>query len=380
MKICIFCHDAYMSGANLSLEDWLFEDNENEYYLFLPHFSHDFDDLSKKENIHIVSGYYFALCKDLDERSITYKAKKSVKEAYMKLFYTSFVKRRLLKTISQIKPDAILSNSFAIWIGADIAKTLGVPHIWHVREFMELDHRITHYNFLNIEELANYSSTIFISRAIANYYSEKYHFKNSAVIYDSIKYQANGYDKQVKKFINKPVKALFVGTISRGKGVFDAVKAVEELNEQGFQLSLDIFGEGPQNEEVKNYILSHKDKMIRFLGFSKDLISQRRNYDLEFVCSKMEALGRVTVEGMYYGNLVIGANSGGTAELIKNGKTGVLYESGNIDSLIKASKKVLENVEANNEMIHEAHDWAVRNFSNPITNQLIQFIKISIKE
>ncbi|MCD5516821.1 hypothetical protein LOB46_10140 [Lactobacillus delbrueckii subsp. lactis] len=80
MKICIFCHDAYMSGANLSLEDWLFEDNENEYYLFLPRFSHDFDNLSKKENIHIVSGYYFALCKDLDKRSITYKAKKSVKE------------------------------------------------------------------------------------------------------------------------------------------------------------------------------------------------------------------------------------------------------------------------------------------------------------
>ncbi|MFS8962016.1 glycosyltransferase family 4 protein [Lactobacillus delbrueckii] len=369
-----------MSGANLSLEDWVLKDDENDYYLFLPHVSKDFDYLSKKKNIHIISGGYFALCKDLEKKSFAYRLKKSAKKIYMALFYATFIKKRLLRVVSKIKPDAILSNSFAIWIGADIAKTLGIPHIWHVREFMELDHRIAHYNFLNIEELANYSSAIFISRAIANYYSKKYHFKNSAVIYDSIKYQANSYDKQVKKFINKPVKAIFVGTISRGKGVLDAVKAVEELNEQGFQLSLDIFGEGPQNEEVKNYILSHKDKMIRFLGFSKDLISQRRNYDLEFVCSKMEALGRVTVEGMYYGNLVIGANSGGTTELIKNGKTGVLYESGNIDSLIKASKKVLENVEANNEMIHEAHDWAVRNFSNPITNQLIQFIKISIKE
>ncbi|MBT8909007.1 glycosyl transferase [Lactobacillus delbrueckii subsp. bulgaricus] len=380
MRICIFCHDAYMSGANLSLADWLLEDDKNEYYIFIPYASNDFRHLSKRNNIHIVIGNYFTVCKDLDKRSITCRAKKGVKRVYMKLFYTTFIKRQLMKTVSQIKPDAILSNSFAIWIGADVAKTLGIPHIWHVREFMELDHKIMHYRPSKIRKLANYSSAIFISKSIEGYYTKKYAFKNTAVIYDSIRYQEDSYNNRVKRFIDKPVKAVFAGTISNGKGIFDAIRAVEELNNQGFQISLDIFGEGPQEEEIKKLILDHKDEKIHFLGFSKDLVSRRKKYDVAFVCSKMEALGRVTVEAMYYGNLVIGANSGGTAEIIKNGKTGILYKSGDINDLVKVTKFVINKGVANNEMIREAHDWAIDHFSSPIASQLVQFIYISSKK
>jgi hypothetical protein len=68
-----------MSGANLSLADWLLEDDKNEYYIFIPHASNDFRHLSKRDNIHIVIGNYFAVCKDLDKRSIAYRAKKGVK-------------------------------------------------------------------------------------------------------------------------------------------------------------------------------------------------------------------------------------------------------------------------------------------------------------
>lgn len=369
-----------MSGANLSLEDWLLKDDENDYYLFLPHVSKDFDCLSKKRNIHIILGGYFALCKDLEKKSFAYRLKKGAKKIYMALFYATFVKKRLLRVVRKIEPDAVLSNSFAIWIGADIAKTLGIPHIWHVREFMELDHRIAHYNSSKIVKLANYSSAIFISKSIEKYYVKRYSFKNTTVIYDLVKYHADAYDNKTKRFVGKSVKAMFAGTISNGKGVFDAIRAVEKLNDEGFKISLDIYGEGPQEEEVKKYISIHKDKNIHFLGYSKDLVFQRKKYDLEYVCSKMEALGRVTVEAMYYGNLVIGANSGGTSELVKNGKTGLLYECNNVDDLVKASKFAINNGVANNEMIREAHDWALNNFSNPIASRLVQFIDISIKE
>ena len=49
--------------------------------------------------------------------------------------------------------------------------------------------------------------------------------------------------------------------------------------------------------------------------------------------SKNEAFGKVTIEAMCAGCFVVGVNSGGTSEIISDGKTGILY-NGNINSLV----------------------------------------------
>lgn len=50
----------------------------------------------------------------------------------------------------------------------------------------------------------------------------------------------------------------------------------------------------------------------------------RKKIDVELVCSRSEAFGRVTIESMMSSNPVIGANTGGTKELIIEGLT-VIY-------------------------------------------------------
>ena len=49
------------------------------------------------------------------------------------------------------------------------------------------------------------------------------------------------------------------------------------------------------------------------------------------------------MESQMYGTPVIGADIGGIPELIDNGKTGVLFESGNVDSLVKTIKELWNN-------------------------------------
>jgi glycosyltransferase involved in cell wall biosynthesis len=46
------------------------------------------------------------------------------------------------------------------------------------------------------------------------------------------------------------------------------------------------------------------------------------------MCSRNEAMGRVTVEAMGSGLPVIGHASGGTPELLEDGRTGLLYPGG----------------------------------------------------
>ena len=65
----------------------------------------------------------------------------------------------------------------------------------------------------------------------------------------------------------------------------------------------------------------------------------RKKIDVELVCSRAEAFGRSTVEAMLGGIPVIGCNSGGTPELVKDEITGFLFEYGNY---IELSEKMLQ--------------------------------------
>ena len=55
---------------------------------------------------------------------------------------------------------------------------------------------------------------------------------------------------------------------------------------------------------------------VTFLPYVNNLTELRENSDFALVCSRMEALGRVAIEAMLAGLPVIGADTGGTKELI----------------------------------------------------------------
>lgn len=77
------------------------------------------------------------------------------------------------------------------------------------------------------------------------------------------------------------------------------------------------------------------------------------------MCSENEGLGRVSVEAMFYGCLVIGRNSGGTKDFILNNETGLLFNDMN-ECVIAMKKAVSDN---NETIIQNAQLFAQNNFS-----------------
>ena len=72
------------------------------------------------------------------------------------------------------------------------------------------------------------------------------------------------------------------------------------------------------------------EQRVTFVGYVNEPVHLIRRANLTLVCSRWEAFGRVIVEAMLVGTPIIATkNSGGTAELIEEGKTGLLYERGN---------------------------------------------------
>lgn len=254
----------------------------------------------------------------------------------------------------------IHSNTSVINIGAMLKNRLGadVKHIWHIREFGDADfgmypiiNRKSFFSYMN----ANADVFICISKKIYQHYSDISKEKK-VVVY-------NGIDKTnyiTAHEAHTGVNFLISGRISETKGQREAVQACEALLKAGYQtFKLYLAGSGdlyfPVPEQYKEYIV--------LLGQVKDMPALRKRMDVELVCSKAEAFGRVTAEAMMAGLPVIGSNTGGTPELIIDGKTGFLYEYGDQESLAEKMKFFLDDTSQITKMGAEAQKYALEHFT-----------------
>jgi glycosyltransferase involved in cell wall biosynthesis len=127
---------------------------------------------------------------------------------------------------------------------------------------------------------------------------------------------------QKKINLRMPLKLAIFGTLSSEKGQQIAIESVGILKEKGVTAYLDIWGAGPSRETKFLYSLISKFALgtqIRVRGHCNDPAVEMPNYDSILVCSGNEAFGKVTLEALAVGVPVVGANFGGTAEILSQG-------------------------------------------------------------
>jgi len=371
-NILVVCHDHTLSGANRALMDWIPKKENYNFIFLIPRHNILLENEINKLGYSFIIGHYLVPVNHVGKIGI-----KEFLKDFIKYFYSiTFNKIMLMILFSKFKKmniDLVHSNSFAVTFGVTLARLLKVKHIWHVREFMEEDHQISHYNKTKIKKYCDYSNAIFISDVIKEKYNLMFNRK-SIVIYDNVLYD-NSYKKNRVFMEDGICNLLIVGTVSDNKGQKDAIDAVCLLNKNNYKVKLYICGNGHKEEDLKKYVINNKIDNIEFLGYRNDIIEIRKNSDIALMCSKKEALGRVTIEGMYYGNLVIGSDSGCTKYIIDNCKNGLLYENNNIEDLSKKIIYAIENKEKSAKMIEFAKSYAIENFSGDISKKIIDFYK-----
>ena len=95
---------------------------------------------------------------------------------------------------------------------------------------------------------------------------------------------------------------------------------------------------------MEKYISSYGlEKYVKMWGYRKDVQKILKKMQVGIVPSLNEAFGRVTVEFMMEKMPVIGANTGGTVELISNNIDGYLYQVGDYEDLARYMEKYLQN-------------------------------------
>lgn len=138
---------------------------------------------------------------------------------------------------------------------------------------------------------------------------------------------------------------LFVGRLSREKGVLEFIDALAQLPKERFRAV--IAGEGPlQEEAVRRVAARGIEKSVAFLGWLDEarLGEIYRRATVVVVPSMvLEAFSLVGIEAMAHAKPVVAFDAGGVREWLADGETGFLVQQGNIDQLAKQIATLLEN-------------------------------------
>ena len=128
---------------------------------------------------------------------------------------------------------------------------------------------------------------------------------------------------------------LYYGRLSFEKGLHTLILGFSKHKDK----CLKIVGAGPLEEELKKLCNEKSITNVEFLGYK----TGEELYDIvrraKFVCVSSECYENnpmTIIESFTLGVPVIGASIGGITEIVEDGKTGFLFESGNIASLEKA--------------------------------------------
>lgn len=233
------------------------------------------------------------------------------------------------------------ANTSIVDVGFFLAKKLKAKHVWHLREYIDLDFHLK--LLIGWKVLISYiqasDAVIAISRAI------QAHFKCNALpyaycLYDAVRSVKDiSYDKEKEKYF------LVCGNIHFSKGQELAVKSFNLFVRIHPDYRLIIVGGGDPN--YINHLKKIASYHVEFVGYKQDPSPYYKKASALLMCSKSEGMGRTTIEAMFYGCPVIGYRGGETMKMIEDGKTGLLFQTENecssrMDYIIKNK----ENVEA----------------------------------
>ena len=347
-KIAFVGTDALLSGATLSmiaLAKHLQETKEYNVIVIIPGHG-EIEEYLKNNGLkyYVVKSYSWIIS---NYRKINEKMLINFKY-YIKTFLNTFAIKKIEKILLAEKVDLIHINSLYSYVAAKAAIKNNIKVIWHIREFLEEDQNAKFFNKEKALKLIEKSTAIItISKSVYNKYSKLINNNNIYMIYNGI--DVSKYYNENKEIFKKDsiIELVLAGTIQDGKGQKELLKALSLLKNETkrkFHLTLLGYANTKAKNELNQLINSlGLENNVDYIGFNKNVKDFFDKADISFNCSKSEAYGRTTVEAMLSGLLVIGSNTAGTAELIEDMKTGLLYEYGNEEDLKEKIKFAIQN-------------------------------------
>lgn len=161
----------------------------------------------------------------------------------------------------------------------------------------------------------------------------------------------------------------FSGRFYPVKGIEYLLKAMPKVIEEHPDVKLKIFGKGPLENEIRDFIKKQNlERSIELVGFVDHdfLMSELRISDVVVFPSLLEGLSIAMLEAMAFEKPIVAFDYPFTREIMENGKTGILVKPMDVDELAKGISYLLSNPDERQRIGRNAynyvktnHDWDV---------------------
>ncbi len=159
---------------------------------------------------------------------------------------------------------------------------------------------------------------------------------------------------------NDEIKFLYVGRVSKEKNLPLLVDAFKKLIRSGDNANLIIVGDGPYKREMEESLEGYP---AYFTGFMEGdtLCKAYSSSDVFVFPSTTDTWGNVVLEAQASGLPVIVSDEGGPKELMRDGKTGFVIESNNVDKFAQGMRFFIKNPSEIPGMGYYARSFILKN-------------------
>jgi len=144
---------------------------------------------------------------------------------------------------------------------------------------------------------------------------------------------------------NSTIEFIFVGSLVSGKSPLYAIKIIQHLIEKGFNVVLNLYGEGSERSNLENYIqINNLEKFIVLHGNqNKEIIKKAyQKSHLVILPSKSEGWPKAIAEGMFWGCVPIASKVSCVPFMLDYGNRGILLEM-DLDKDVKMIKEIISD-------------------------------------
>lgn len=171
-------------------------------------------------------------------------------------------------------------------------------------------------------------------------------------------------------FNDRDVVAIFVGRMTKEKGVYDLCEALRILDQGSNQnLKVILIGDGPDFEAVQKITSTLSKIRVFLLGKRYDVQYLLTMSDLFVFPSLHENLSIALLEAMSNALPVVATHVGGNPEVVVDGETGILIPHRDPSTLAKAMSLLAINLELRKQMGMAGRRRVEQYFSIPIQVQ-----------
>lgn len=232
-------------------------------------------------------------------------------------------------------------------------KTAKYASNWDVNSVQPLSYRLQRWLLNNTFLTRNIQVLVYGTWANSS--------KNVKSFFTATYYENEKQPVEIRNTNQKPIRFVFVGTLTKGKNPYYGIEIVSSLNKLGISATLDLYGDGILSDELNAFIKSNNLEDSVFLkgNQTKDsLIEVYKNaHFLVLQSGSFEGWPKVVAESMFWGCVPLAIPTSVVPQMLDNGNRGLLLTA-DFEEDIKNILALIQDENLYQQKAKAAMDWS----------------------